>query len=88
MTSIPTIRTFDLDRDYDAVLAVWRAAEPAVHVGQSDSPDALRLKLSRDPGLFLVAEAAGRVVGAVLGGGWCITSPWTRPRAARASARR
>ena len=62
------IRTAVLDRDYAAVLAVWRAAEPGVHVGQSDTPEALRLKLTRDPELFLVAEDAGRLVGAVLGG--------------------
>ncbi len=63
-----SIRTFDLDHDYDAVLALWRAAEPGVHVGPSDTPDALRLKLTRDPQLFLVAEHAGRLVGVVLGG--------------------
>jgi ribosomal protein S18 acetylase RimI-like enzyme len=63
------IRSFDLSRDYDAVLDLWRHAEPGVHVGRSDSPEALRLKLSRDPELFLVAEADdGRLVGAVIGG--------------------
>jgi len=62
------IRAFDLDQDYAAVLAVWRAAEPGVHVGRSDTPEALRLKLTRDPELFLVAEDAGRLLGAVLGG--------------------
>jgi ribosomal protein S18 acetylase RimI-like enzyme len=62
------IRTFDFDQDYEAVLAVWRAAEPGVHVGRSDTPAALRLKLTRDPELFLVAEDAGQAVGAVLGG--------------------
>ncbi|MCC7361077.1 MAG: GNAT family N-acetyltransferase [Anaerolineales bacterium] len=65
---MPLIRAFDLERDYAAVLAVWRAAEPGVHVGRSDSPEALRLKLTRDPHLFLVAEDAGRLVGVVLGG--------------------
>lgn len=62
------LRSVDLDRDYEAVLALWRAAEPGVHVGRSDTPAALRLKLTRDPELFLVAENAGRLVGAVIGG--------------------
>jgi len=40
--------------DYDAVLAVWHAA------GRDVLPRAeLEVKLTRDPELFLVAEAAG-----------------------------
>lgn len=62
------LRTVDLDHDYEALLALWHAAEPGVHVGRSDSRAALQLKLTRDPELFLVAEAAGRLVGAVIGG--------------------
>jgi ribosomal protein S18 acetylase RimI-like enzyme len=61
------IRTFDMDRDYAAVMAVWRAAE-GVHLGQSDTPTAIARKLERDPELFLVAEADGQIVGAVMGG--------------------
>jgi ribosomal protein S18 acetylase RimI-like enzyme len=61
------IRPFDLERDYAAVLAVWRSAEPGVHLSRSDTPEALRLKLTRDPELFLVAEDASRVIGAVIG---------------------
>jgi ribosomal protein S18 acetylase RimI-like enzyme len=61
------IRPFDLDRDYEAVMHLWRNAEPGVHISRSDTPEALRLKLSRDPDLFLVAEEAGRLLGAVIG---------------------
>ena len=61
------LREFDLDRDYDAVVALWEAA-PGVHVGNSDTREALALKLTRDPDLFLVATISDRVVGAVLGG--------------------
>jgi len=61
------LREFDLDRDYDAVVALWEAA-PGVHVGASDTREALSLKLTRDPDLFLVAESGQRLVGAVMGG--------------------
>ena len=61
------LREFDLDRDYDAVVALWSAA-PGVHVGPSDTREALALKLTRDPDLFLVAERDKQIVGVVLGG--------------------
>jgi len=55
-------------RDLEAVLDLWRAAGPGIHLGRSDSPDEIRKKLSRDPDLFLVAEDQGRIIGAVMGG--------------------
>jgi ribosomal protein S18 acetylase RimI-like enzyme len=51
--------------DLDAVLWLWRAT--GIQVGPSETPEALARKLERDPELFLVAESAGDVVGAVLG---------------------
>jgi ribosomal protein S18 acetylase RimI-like enzyme len=62
------IREFNLDQDYAAVLALWQASGPGVRVGRSDTRNALALKLTRDPDLFLVAEAGASLVGAVLGG--------------------
>lgn len=62
------IREFDLDRDYDAALALWRAAGPGVGVGRSDTREELAKKLQRDPDLFLVAEVDGRLAGTVIGG--------------------
>ncbi|GGJ76307.1 GNAT family acetyltransferase [Pilimelia anulata] len=48
--------------DHDAVAALWAGA------GLDVVPRAeLRAKLARDPELFLVAEADGRVVGVLLG---------------------
>ncbi len=61
------IRAFDMQRDYSAVMALWQSA-PGVHLGRSDTPQAIAQKLSRDPDLFLVAEAEGQIVGAVMGG--------------------
>jgi ribosomal protein S18 acetylase RimI-like enzyme len=62
------IRNFDLAHDYQAVLTLWRASAPGVHVGTSDTPEEIGKKLARDPDLFLVAEDAGQVVGVVMGG--------------------
>jgi ribosomal protein S18 acetylase RimI-like enzyme len=62
------LREFDLARDYEAVLELWRASGPGVRIGASDTPAEIARKLARDPDLFLVAEADGRIVGTVLGG--------------------
>jgi ribosomal protein S18 acetylase RimI-like enzyme len=62
-----TLRTFVWD-DWPRVLELWQTAGPGVHLGRSDSPDEIRKKWIHDPDLFLVAEEAGRLVGAVLGG--------------------
>jgi len=62
------LRQFEFERDYQSVLALWRAARPGIHVGPSDGPDELARKLQRDPDLFPIAEAAGKLIGTVLGG--------------------
>jgi ribosomal protein S18 acetylase RimI-like enzyme len=62
------IREFNLARDYDAVVALWRSAGPGVNVGISDTREEIAKKLARDPDLFLVAEEAGQIVGSVMGG--------------------
>jgi ribosomal protein S18 acetylase RimI-like enzyme len=62
------IRQFEFDRDYQAALQLWRSAGPGVNVSRSDSPEGIQKKLERDPDLFLVAEAAGGLIGTVIGG--------------------
>ena len=55
--------------DLPAVLDLWReAAAPT----STDTSDALRLLLERDPGALVVAESSGRIVGSVIAGwdGW------------------
>lgn len=62
------LREFRFPQDYEAVLALWENAGPGIHVRRSDQPEEIAKKLERDPDLFLVAEADGRIAGSVLGG--------------------
>lgn len=63
------IRQFELETDYDAVYDLWSRSAPGVRLSRiSDRREEIAKKLLRDPDLFLVAEADGRIVGAVLGG--------------------
>jgi ribosomal protein S18 acetylase RimI-like enzyme len=61
------IRSFVWE-DLPGVLALWGGAGPGIHLGPSDTPEAIRRKWELDPDLFLVVEEAGRILGAVLGG--------------------
>jgi len=63
-----SIRLFSFPADFEATLALWQTAGPGVRVGRSDAPSEIAKKLTRDPDLFLVAEDAGEIVGAVIGG--------------------
>jgi ribosomal protein S18 acetylase RimI-like enzyme len=58
------IREF-LISDYYDVAALWRASGLILRPG--DELAGIRLKLQRDPDLFLVAEDGGEVVGVVMG---------------------
>jgi len=62
------LREFDLERDYEAALALWSNSGPGIAVSHSDTREALTLKLRRDPDLFLVAETGGELIGSVIGG--------------------
>jgi ribosomal protein S18 acetylase RimI-like enzyme len=63
-----TIRPVRYPEDVEAVLKLWQASGPGVHLGFSDSPAEIARKLERDPDLFLVAEIDDRLVGTVIGG--------------------
>ncbi len=55
------------EEDYDALVALWREAGlPHRPVGR-DSREALMRQCNQDTAVYLVAEAGGAVVGAVLG---------------------
>jgi ribosomal protein S18 acetylase RimI-like enzyme len=62
------IREFCFPSDYEAVYALWKSIERGVHTGRSDTPAEIEKKLSRDPDLFLVAEADAAIVDSVIGG--------------------
>ncbi len=59
------LRDMTMD-DYPAVRALWEA-EPGIKVSAVDSPGAVRTLLAHSPGISLVAERDGRIVGSVLG---------------------
>jgi ribosomal protein S18 acetylase RimI-like enzyme len=62
------IREFCFPADYESVFALWRSIEKGVHTGRSDTPAEIEKKLTRDPDLFLVADADGDIIGSVIGG--------------------
>jgi len=66
------IREFEI-QDYDTVRALWQAAGLILRPG--DELEDVRLKLQRDPDLFLVAEQVDEIVGSVIGG-WAGRRGW------------
>ncbi len=67
MTDI-RLREFRFPEDYPSARFLWENAGPGIHVRRSDEQEEIQKKLQRDPDLFLVAEADGKVVGTVIGG--------------------
>jgi ribosomal protein S18 acetylase RimI-like enzyme len=60
----PNVREFLID-DYERVARLWLDAGLGFRLG--DDIDSIRVKISRDPDLFLVAEVDGRIVGSAMG---------------------
>lgn len=58
------VRTFTM-RDYQKVISLWRRSGVNVRLG--DSPSDIKIKIGRDPNLFLVAETEGRIIGSAMG---------------------
>jgi ribosomal protein S18 acetylase RimI-like enzyme len=63
-----SIRPFQYPQDYPAVYDLWAHAGTGVQLRKSDEPAEIEKKLARDPDLFLVAEADGKIIGTALGG--------------------
>ena len=59
------IREFKIE-DYPIVRGLWQTAGLTLRPG--DDLEDVKLKLQRDPDLFLVAEEGERIVGSVIGG--------------------
>ena len=68
MSSPVLIRQFLYPEDYPATRAFWESMEKGLGLGRSDTLEEIGKKAARDPDLFLVAEAAGKIVGTVIGG--------------------
>jgi ribosomal protein S18 acetylase RimI-like enzyme len=62
------LREFQYPDDYAAARQLWEQAGSGIHLRRSDDPEEIHKKLQRDPDLFLVAEADGRMIGTVMGG--------------------
>ncbi len=62
------LREFQYPDDYGAARQLWEHAGNGIHLRRSDDPEEIHKKLQRDPDLFLVAEADGRMIGTVMGG--------------------
>ena len=60
------LRPFEI-ADYSAARALWEAT-PGMGLSAADEPEAIATYLRRNPGLSLVAEAEGRLVGTILSG--------------------
>ena len=52
--------------EVEAILALWQATGSGPSI--TDTPEHLRMVTEKSPDLFLVAEAAGRLVGSIIGG--------------------
>lgn len=61
-----TLREMTIE-DYDQALAIWEQSD-GICVREADSRESIRFFLHRNPGLSLVAENGGKIVGTVLGG--------------------
>jgi len=62
------VRECHFAEDYPAARSLWENAGSGIQVRRSDEPEEIQKKLQRDPDLFLVAEADGKMVGTVIGG--------------------
>lgn len=62
------IREFHFPEDYSQVELLWESMEKGVNLGRSDTLEEIQKKIAHDPGLFLVAEENGQIVGTVIGG--------------------
>ncbi len=63
-----SIRDFLYPQDYPAVYDFWQHVGAGIHLRRSDEPEEIKMKLLRDPDLFLLAAREGQIIGTVLGG--------------------
>ena len=78
------IRQFRL-LDYDDVVKLWQKNGLIIRPG--DEVEGIRLKMGRDPDLFLIAEERGEIVGVVMGA-WDGRRGWINHLAVKRSQQR
>jgi ribosomal protein S18 acetylase RimI-like enzyme len=78
------ISRFEIE-DYESVVDLWKSVGLILRPG--DDLESIRLKLQRDPDLFLVARENAEMVGCVMGG-WDGRRGWIYHLAVRQSHRR
>lgn len=78
------IREFKIT-DYDKVMQLWKESGLVIRPG--DDIDGVRLKLQRDPDLFLLVEENDEIVGVVMGG-WDGRRGWINHLAVKPSRQR
>jgi ribosomal protein S18 acetylase RimI-like enzyme len=62
------LREFNYPEDYAAARLLWENAGSGIQLRRSDEAEEIYKKVQRDPDLFLVAEADGKLIGTVIGG--------------------
>ena len=78
------IREFQMN-DYNEVLELWKEAGLVIRPG--DDLSGVRMKMLRDPDLFLLAQLEGKVVGCIIGG-WDGRRGWVYHLAVKPSYQR
>jgi len=78
------IREFKI-ADYDEVLLLWK--ESGLIIRPGDDVEGLKLKLERDPDLFLLAEEGDEILGVVMGA-WDGRRGWINHLAVRQKRQR
>jgi ribosomal protein S18 acetylase RimI-like enzyme len=63
-----SLRDFHYPADYPSTRQLWEQAGQGIQLRRSDDPLEIQKKVARDPDLFIVAEAEGKIVGTVIGG--------------------
>lgn len=63
-----SLRDFHYPADYPSTRLLWEQAGQGIQLRRSDDPLEIQKKVARDPDLFIVAEAGGKIVGTVIGG--------------------
>lgn len=78
------IREFQLS-DYDETVKLWKSSGLILRPG--DDLEGIKLKVERDPDLFLVAEDGGEIAGVVMGA-WDGRRGWINRLAVKPNRRR